>query len=88
MGHLNLGSVVQLRPMADRVIKGKVQPKQTKAMDMILHWLRDWECQQQFCMYWQPSKLNYANNWTRHHPEAHHRNMQKEFLTPHIVLEM
>jgi hypothetical protein len=32
--------------------------------------------------------LNYANNWTKHHPEAHHCNMQKEFLTPHIILKM
>jgi hypothetical protein len=31
--------------MADGVINGKVQPKQTKAMDMRFHWLRDWECQ-------------------------------------------
>jgi hypothetical protein len=33
-------------------------------------------------------KLNYANYWTKYHPETHHCNMQKEFLTPHIVLEM
>jgi hypothetical protein len=31
--------------MAGRVINGKVQLKQTKAMDMRFHWLRDWECQ-------------------------------------------
>ncbi len=31
--------------MADRVINDKVQPKQTKAMDMRFHWLRDQECQ-------------------------------------------
>jgi hypothetical protein len=31
--------------MADGVINGKVQPKQTKAMDMRFHWLCDWECQ-------------------------------------------
>ena len=34
--------------MADVVINGKIQPKQTKAMDMRFHWLRDCECQQQF----------------------------------------
>jgi hypothetical protein len=32
--------------------------------------------------------MNYANYWTKHHPELHHRNMRKEFLTPIIVLEM
>jgi hypothetical protein len=32
--------------------------------------------------------MNYADYWTKHHPESHHRNIQKEFLTPTIVLEM
>jgi hypothetical protein len=74
--------------MADAVINGKVQPKQTKAMDMRFHWLQDCECQQQFRIYWRPGKMNYAGYWTKHHPELHHRNMRKEFLTPIIVLEM
>jgi hypothetical protein len=39
-------------------------------------------------MYWQPGKLNYADYLTKHHPETHHCNMWKEFLTPHIVFEM
>jgi hypothetical protein len=34
--------------MADAVINGKIQPKQTKAMDMRFHWLRDCKCQEQF----------------------------------------
>jgi hypothetical protein len=37
--------------MADAVINGKIQPKQTKAMDMKFHWLGDQECQQQFRIY-------------------------------------
>ena len=74
--------------MAEAVINGKVQPKRTKAMDMRFHWLRDRECQQQFRIYWRPGKMNYADYWTKHHPEAHHRNIRKEFLTPHIVIEM
>jgi hypothetical protein len=74
--------------LADEVINCKVQPKNTKAMDMRFHWLGDQECQQQFRIYWQPGKLNYANYWTKHHPETHHCNMQKEFLMSHIVLKM
>jgi hypothetical protein len=57
-------------------------------MDMGYHWLQDQEFQQLFCIYWQPGKLNYADYWTKHHPETQHRNMWKEFLTPHIVLGM
>jgi len=32
--------------------------------------------------------MNYADYWTTHHPESHHRNIQKEFLTPTIVIKM
>ena len=74
--------------MADGVVNGKIQPKRTKAMDMRLHWLRDRECQEQFRIYWRPGKLNYADYWTKHHPAKHHQNTRREFLTPHIVVEM
>jgi hypothetical protein len=89
LGHVQPPTPIQTDDaMVDRIINGKVQPKQTKAMDMRFHWLWDWECQQQSRIYWCPGKLNYANYQTKHHPETHHCNMQKEFLTPHIVLEM
>jgi hypothetical protein len=57
-------------------------------MDMRFHWLRDRECQWQFRIYWRPGKMNYAGYWTKHHPESHHRNIWKEFLTPTIVIKM
>jgi hypothetical protein len=89
MGHKQPPTPLQTdNSMADAVCNGKVQPKRTKAMDMRFHWLRDRECQQQFRIYWRPGKSNYADYWTKHHPEAHHKNTRKEFLTPHIVLEM
>jgi hypothetical protein len=89
LGHIQPPTPLQTdNAMADSVINGKVQPKQTKAIDMRFHWLCTQECQQQFCIYWHPGKLNYANYWTKHHPETHHRNMRKYFLTPHIVLKM
>jgi hypothetical protein len=34
--------------MANGIINGNVQPKQTKAMDMIFHWLHNQEYQRQF----------------------------------------
>ncbi len=89
LGHPQLPTPLQTdNAMADGVIIGKVQPKWTKAMDMRFHWLRDWECKQKFRIYWRPGKLNYADYWTKHHPETHHCNMQKDFLTPHIILKM
>ena len=74
--------------MADAVINGKIQPTQTKAMDMSFHWLQDYECQQQFRIYWRPGKFNYANYWTKYHQESLHRNMCEEFLMPFTMLEM
>ena len=74
--------------MSDAVINGKIRPKQTKAMDIQFHWLRDRECQEQFRIYWRPGKLNYANYWMKHHPATHHKNTHREFLTPYIVLEI
>ena len=73
---------------AEAVCNGKIQPKRTKAMDMRFHWLRDRKCQEQFRIYWRPGKSNYADYWTKHHPATHHKHTRKEFLTPHIVVEM
>ena len=89
MGHKQPPTSLQTNnSMAEVVINGKVQSKQTKAIDMQFHWLRDQECQQQFRVYWQPGKMNYADYWTKHHQATYHQNMRKEFLTPHIILEM
>ena len=74
--------------MADGVINGKVQPKQTKAMDMRFHWLQDQECQEQFRIYWRPGKLKYADYWTKHHPAKHHQNIRREFLALQVVVKM
>jgi hypothetical protein len=89
LGHTHPSTPLQTEnAMADGVTNGKREPKCTKAMDMRFHWLRDWECQRLFRIYWQLGKLNYTDYWTKHHPETHHWTMWKEFLTPNIVLEM
>jgi hypothetical protein len=64
--------------MADAVINGKVQPKQTKAMDMQFHWLHDRKFQQQFQFFWRPGKQNYADYWTKHYSAgASHQHAQR-----------
>jgi len=89
MGHKKPSTPLQTdNATAEAVCNGKIQPKQTKAMDMRFHWLRDRQCQEQFRIYWRPGKSNYADYWTKHHPATHHKHTRKEFLTPHIVLEM
>eukprot|EP00804_Cyclotella_cryptica_P004359 CCRYP_017999-RA/>CCRYP_017999-RA protein AED:0.23 eAED:0.24 QI:0/0/0/1/0/0/4/0/900 len=67
---------------ADGIINLRVMPKRTKAMDMRFHWLRDRSVnQQQFRFFWRPGALNRADDWSKHHPPAHHRNMRSEILT-------
>ena len=73
--------------MAEAVVNGKIQPDQTKAMDMRFQWLKDQGCQKQFIIYQRPRKPNYADHWTKHNPSKHHRNTWREFLMPHIILE-
>jgi hypothetical protein len=74
--------------MTDGIVNSKITPKHTKAMGMRFHWLCNQECQEQFRIYWRPGKINYADYWTKHHLSKHHKNIRREFLTPHIVLEM
>ena len=89
MGHKQPPTPLQTdNSMADGVINGKITPKRTKAMDMRFHWLRDRECQEQFRIYWQPGKLNYADYWTKHHPAKHHTNIRRQFITPYLMVEM
>ena len=89
LGHTQPATPLQTNnAMANAVINGKIQPKQTKAMDMCFHWLHNHECQQQFCIYWWPGKANYSDYWTKHHPAKHHQKIRCNFLTPMIVLEM
>jgi hypothetical protein len=72
---------------ADSIINLRVQPKRTKAMDMLFHWLCD-RCvnQKQFRFYWRPGTLMRADYWTKHHPPSHHRHMRSEILTPYKVV--
>ncbi len=62
-------------------INSKIQPKCTKSMDMRFKWLKEREAKENFCFYWRSGKTNLANYFTKHHPPAHHLNVQEEFLT-------
>jgi hypothetical protein len=82
MGHPQPQTPIQTNnSMAKGVINNKIQPKQTKAMDMHFHWLRNREAQDRFLIYWRPGKTNLADYFTKHHPPLHHVNIRSEFLT-------
>jgi hypothetical protein len=82
MGHPQPQTLIQTNNLtAKGVINNKIQPKQTKAMDMRFHWLCNRRAQEQFHIYWRPGKTNLAYYFTKHHPPLHHVNVRSEFLT-------
>ncbi len=82
MGHPQPCTPIQMdNSTVEGVINSRVCPKHTKLMDMRFKWLLDRVQQGQFLIYWKPGKTNFADYFTRHHPPAHHCNVQGEFLT-------
>lgn len=72
---------------ANGVVNGKIQPKQTKAMDMRFYWLKDREAQNFFQFHWKPGKTNLADYWTKHHTAIHHANIRSQILSKPSVIE-
>ncbi len=53
MGHPQPTTLMQTdNNTALRVVNPKIQPRQTKAMDMRFHWLQDCKAQQQVRFFW------------------------------------
>ena len=67
---------------ARAVVTNNVQPRRTKAMDMIFHWLQCRDAQGQFRYYWKPGTMNLEDYWTKHHPSSHHKNIRSSVLAP------
>ena len=72
---------------AHYVVTNNMQPKPTKAPDMLFHWLWCHYAQYQFQYYWRPGSQNWADYRTKHFPASHHMNMRPEFLTAARHLE-
>ena len=72
---------------ANGVINGKIQSKQTKAMDMRFYWLKDREAQNFFQFHWKPGKNNLADYWTKHHAAIHHANIRSQILSSPSIIE-
>ena len=57
---------------ASGVVNDTIIAQKTKSMDLIFHWLRCCEEQQQFRFYCAPGSNNRANYITKHHPPIYH----------------
>jgi hypothetical protein len=74
---------------ANGVVNGKIQPKQTKAMDMRFYWLKDRETQSFFQFHWKPVKNNLDDYWTKHHAAIHHSNIRSQILSrPSVITQL
>jgi hypothetical protein len=57
----------------DGIINNTVQQKHSKAMDMILYWVKDRVEHDQFNVGWEPGDTNMGDYFTKHHSPAHHK---------------
>ena len=53
-------------------VYGNIRQKRSKSWNMIYHWLRDRQTQQQLNIFWERGINNYADYFTKHHATAHH----------------
>ncbi len=87
MGHPQGRTPIQTEnSTGHRVVNGKIQPKQTKAMDMRFYWLKDRETQNFFLFHRKPGKNNLADYWTKHHATIHHSKIRSQILSKPSIL--
>jgi hypothetical protein len=66
---------------AGGIINNTVQQKRSKAMEMILHWVKDRVEQNKFSVGWAPSDTNMGDYYfTNHHSPAHYKCMIAYYL--------
>ena len=65
---------------AQGFIQDNIHMKKSKSWDMRYHWLRDRQTQNQFQFYWQPSKDNNADYFTKHHATTHHQHIRNQYV--------
>jgi hypothetical protein len=59
---------------------GTIEQKQTKAIDMRFHWVKDRVKQGQFNVYWGPGFQNLVDYFTKHHSSVHHKRIRDIYI--------
>jgi hypothetical protein len=57
----------------DGIINNTFQKKCSRAMDMILYWVKDRVEKNQFNVGWAPGYTNTGDYFTKHHSPSHHK---------------
>ena len=82
MGHPHPPTLMQADYSTSIIfVNNTIKRKQSKAIDMQFHWVKDRVKQGQFTIYWVPGRNNIADYGTKHHPASHHINMRESFFT-------
>ena len=82
MGHPQLPTLVQTDSQsAHGLTKGTMKQKQSKAIDMRFHWLKDRaNNHNQIDIQWAPGASNLGDYPTKHHIARHHRTAHPVYL--------
>jgi hypothetical protein len=81
MGHPQKATPIQTdNDTAEGILNNTVKQRRSKAIDMRYYWLRDRAAQDQFEIYWQPGKANYADYFTKHHSPALHKEIRQQYI--------
>ena len=73
---------------ADGFVNNKIKQNRSKAIDMRFYWLKCRQQQQQFEIYWEAGKTNFADYFTKHHSPTHHRAVRPIYLYEENVGQM
>jgi hypothetical protein len=81
MGHPQPPTPIQVdNSTAAGIANQSVKQKRSKAMDMRFYWIQDRIKQNQFRVYWNRGDRNWADYFTKHFPEKHHRDVRPQYL--------
>ena len=74
MGHPQPATKIKTdNSTADDFVNDTIKQNRSKAIDMRFYWLKCRQQQQQFDIYWDNGKNNFADYFTKHHSSSHHK---------------
>lgn len=80
LGHPQPATPIQTdNKTANGILNHTIKQKRSKAIDMNYYWLRDRVEDKDFEVYWHPGDANFADYFTKHHPQATHTSLRSVY---------
>ena len=81
MGHPQPATKIKTdNSTADGFVNDTIKQNRSKAIDMRFYWLKCRQQQQQFDIYWDNGKNNFADYFTKHHSPSQHKAVHPIYL--------